>query len=274
MKKVWRRVMDEWKDSRGHLKKEETLPKEQFPKLLKKLVDGIENTVHDNIISGFRACGVEPLDRSQVLKNIPSAHVEPAVAGAAIDRSLLERLEKKRGPDADQRRKRSRLNVLPGKSVADHMIPDSSDAEPKSLKVEAERPQEDEDGDNDEGLHDISGDGEEHVDEASPEVVNSSSGVRHSNEETPSPVPAVSSSVIHANDFVQFCCNDAMFCGEVVAVRDDGVRVRAMTQCRGGKYRWPRRDDITVYPFHDIVQKIGDPIPVGNRGYERGRRPS
>lgn len=86
---------------------------------------------------------------------------------------------------------------------------------------------------------------------------------------SPSPVTVDRSITIHENDFVQFRYDDSTYCGEVINVHADCVRIRAMEQCTGGKYKWPRRDDVHEYPLQDIVKKIGDPIPVGSRGQFR-----
>ncbi|XP_072375486.1 uncharacterized protein [Diabrotica undecimpunctata] len=69
LKMKWHETLDEWKsENRG------TIPKDKFPRLLKKCLDniGVEN-ISKNIMSGFRGAGIFPLDRNQVIKRLPSA---------------------------------------------------------------------------------------------------------------------------------------------------------------------------------------------------------
>ena len=48
-------------------------------------------------------------------------------------------------------------------------------------------------------------------------------------------------------------------------VKDEGARICAMEQF-GGRYKWPRHEDILVYPLRDIIRKLQPPGPVGTRG--------
>jgi len=64
-KKVWRTVLAEWK-----IKNRGCIVKSEFPTLLKKSIEKIEN-IETNIKSGFRACGIVPLSPDAVLKKIP-----------------------------------------------------------------------------------------------------------------------------------------------------------------------------------------------------------
>ena len=79
-----------------------------------------------SIKSGFRACGIRPLDRQEVLKNLPLDPVEAAVAGASVDVSVLEHLKKRRGPEPEGTalsQKRKRLQVGAGRaSAANHPL--------------------------------------------------------------------------------------------------------------------------------------------------------
>ena len=89
IKRVWRSTLTQWKMKRN--RSGETLPKEEFPKLLKELVSSLQPNVEQNTISGFRACGTSQLDRQEVLKNIPPTS-RPAGETAALNQSLLDHL--------------------------------------------------------------------------------------------------------------------------------------------------------------------------------------
>ncbi|XP_037300423.1 uncharacterized protein LOC115456161 isoform X2 [Manduca sexta] len=61
----WRNILSEWKDtSRGS--RFSTIPKVHFPRLLKKLFEVLEPN-RENLISGFRECGISPIDRTIIL---------------------------------------------------------------------------------------------------------------------------------------------------------------------------------------------------------------
>uniref|UniRef100_H3B163 DDE-1 domain-containing protein n=1 Tax=Latimeria chalumnae TaxID=7897 RepID=H3B163_LATCH len=72
LKRSWRKVLDKWKASTK--RKSQTLTKDSFPYLLKQLYKvvypsetGTETS--ENLVSGFRKCGIYPLDVNQVLKS-------------------------------------------------------------------------------------------------------------------------------------------------------------------------------------------------------------
>ena len=65
MKKSWRTILTQWKTkSRG------CLLKVDFPRLLNEAIDNIGN-LEKNIKSGFKACGIFPLNPDEVLKRLP-----------------------------------------------------------------------------------------------------------------------------------------------------------------------------------------------------------
>ena len=69
LKIEWRDILDTWRrDSR----RKENLPKDAFPTLLNSLMLRLKP---ENLIAGFRATGIFPLDRNEVLKRMPSADV-------------------------------------------------------------------------------------------------------------------------------------------------------------------------------------------------------
>lgn len=66
LKTAWRKVLTEWK-----MRNRGCIPKTQFPSLLKKTLDDMENRSSENIRSGFRATGIFPVNRLEVLKRLP-----------------------------------------------------------------------------------------------------------------------------------------------------------------------------------------------------------
>lgn len=116
LKRSWRKCLDEWKKkNRG------CLPKSEFPKILKRTLDEIQISSKQNIFSGFRAAGIVPCDRQQVLKRVPN--LKPAEeASDEQDKSwtdtFVEMLSEARASPASRPHGRGkRVNIAPGKSV-------------------------------------------------------------------------------------------------------------------------------------------------------------
>lgn len=84
LKKHWRVILEEWRTTAG--RQIESLPKEVFPKLLKKLMVALEPTAEKNIKSGFAATGIRPLNPQRVLDKLPLLAKVPdsTVPGPAI----------------------------------------------------------------------------------------------------------------------------------------------------------------------------------------------
>lgn len=118
LKQMWRKILDEWKMSLQ--KKSQTLSKEAFPSLLKKLCDKLvdSNGVSNNLVSGFLKTGIYPFCPEKVLERLPAFHV---TAGNDIDVSsvLIDFLKGLRhGTSNTKVTRRSKINVVPGKSIS------------------------------------------------------------------------------------------------------------------------------------------------------------
>lgn len=128
LKVLWRKILEKWKSGPG--RNEASLPKDKFPRLLKQLVEGISERGPENIRAGFKKCGIVPLNRNEVLKMLPAlpdTHTDKN-DDLAIDQSFVDLLKSMRyeGNGAPSTRKRrTKIPVLPGKSVA---APDSSES--------------------------------------------------------------------------------------------------------------------------------------------------
>ena len=125
MKRVWRSLLEEW---RRESRSKGTLPKEHFPLLLSRLVEGTKNA---NIVSGFRATGIYPQNREAVLKHIMSATNDSLnksaenLLGPSIVKVLQENLGI--GSQQTQRKKTPRgRKITPGKPIESLEEPCSS----------------------------------------------------------------------------------------------------------------------------------------------------
>lgn len=118
MKGAWRKVLKEWKETAAESRCT-SVPKDQFPTLLKKLWDNL-HTGPDNLIAGFRKSGIYPTDRQPVMKRLPSQSLDSSVSSVVGD-SFLEQITKKREERTQSRQtnRRKKLNVPPpGKSIS------------------------------------------------------------------------------------------------------------------------------------------------------------
>ena len=91
VKRFWRRILDKWrKDTR----RKGTIPKTQFPGLLKKLCETFSS---HNLKSGFRATWIFPVDRNQVLKRLPSTPSSKEIGAEdysiALNKSVMNLLQ-------------------------------------------------------------------------------------------------------------------------------------------------------------------------------------
>jgi len=133
LKIQWRAILDSWKQK--CTRKCSTITKEKFPSLLRQLCmsvcgDNEDKLYSENLVSGFRKCGIVPFNRNEVLARLPQQ--EPSgtsavnendtnAAAVAVSDAVLQHLKTMRyGGDSDQptRKKRSRISVEPGCSIA------------------------------------------------------------------------------------------------------------------------------------------------------------
>lgn len=143
LKMAWRSILLDWKKGPG--KNEATIQKSKFPSLLNKLCESCKS---ENVISGFRKCGIVPLNRKEVLKMLPSSDLSiestqssrattPALSPvAAIDASFKELLTALRHTETvPARKKRVKVDVGPGKSVSVADFPPDPDQAGPSTSV-------------------------------------------------------------------------------------------------------------------------------------------
>ena len=68
LKRSWRVMIDKWKKD---LQTEGLFDKKNFPSLLKCLVNTQKQNMKKKLQSGFRACGICPLDHNGPLSKLP-----------------------------------------------------------------------------------------------------------------------------------------------------------------------------------------------------------
>lgn len=124
LKIKWRETLNDWKEkNRG------TVPKDRFPRLLKKCIDNLrEENITNNLKSGFRAAGIVPLDRQQVLKRIPDDRKNKESEDLDSSNNWVQSFEtflkesRKKETEPIKNRKKRKLNVPAGKGIEGHNV--------------------------------------------------------------------------------------------------------------------------------------------------------
>lgn len=129
LKIAWRQTLEDWK--KANLRTT-SVPKESFPHLLKKAILNMDqkppkndknacmelSAVKRNLISSFKATGIVPFDRNRVLDKLPPESPSPEIETIVRD-SLTDFLREQRfGNESQPPRKRTRLQIEPGKSIS------------------------------------------------------------------------------------------------------------------------------------------------------------
>lgn len=115
LKRAWREILTSYKVKNP---RNSTLNKCSFPKLLNVLMGKIEINKKNIIESGFRAAGIYPLNKNQVLKKLPNNKLDESIT-ENIDGTLLSYLKELRTPSAASSKPRKKmLKTQPGSSVS------------------------------------------------------------------------------------------------------------------------------------------------------------
>ena len=94
-----------------------TLPKDCFPSKLKAMVEELNL---ENLVAGFKACGLVPLNRHEVLKRLPKTSIAINDSNNAVNNVTLSIYKNFRGSEdtaGPSRWRRRKLNVVAGRSV-------------------------------------------------------------------------------------------------------------------------------------------------------------
>ena len=143
LKIAWHKKLNSWKQ--GCKRKSQTLSKDVFPRLLGELMETLcgkasahGTCVSDNLKSGFDATGICPFNPDRVMNKLPKQPTVPVHQPAAVvSETVVEMLKNMRyGSDEPTRRKKSKLNVAPGRSISvdDLGMNTSTDAGPSTTK--------------------------------------------------------------------------------------------------------------------------------------------
>ena len=113
---VWRSILNHW---RMESRSTGCIPKDAFPQLLSRVYNKLENS---NLMSGFAACGLVPLNREKVLQKLPGCKHHTSDPGGdgtldVLNESCLAILKQHCAPTIKPTRKYRGKKVIPGKPV-------------------------------------------------------------------------------------------------------------------------------------------------------------
>ena len=117
---AWRRALELWKLRNPDFA---SIPKCRFPSLLKSVIDVVKS---ENIISGFRKCGIYPFSREALLSQLPdNGSIQDVAYKEDVAESLIQFLREKRFPEHDGNttvNRGKKLEISPGSSVTLEML--------------------------------------------------------------------------------------------------------------------------------------------------------
>lgn len=283
LKIKWRETLSSWKaKNRG------TIPKDTFPRLLKKCLEemGKEN-ISKNVKSGFRGAGLIPLNREEVLKRLPgkkAVEEDKENDNTAWVSTFQEYLEECRRKETDGLRKQTKkkLNVPAGRGISEEdivILKDNPKQEKKKRKqlmedqsvINKEKltSESDEDSCNNEVVLDDSSDDDWDSFRAK-QIMNIEDNIddniEDNNQESISSHPTLQPINKQVGSFVVVRYDSNFYPGVIEKLDDKGATISAMTKTIRENWKWPEHKDELYYCWQDIVGGIKPPKALNKRG--------
>ena len=143
LKIQWRKLLEAWKACN----RSKSVTKNAFPRLLTELFEKLYPSAQEtsqNMVSGFRATGLFPINPKIVINKLPRSpsgmtEVALCTGTSLVSDAVVDLLRTMRGTDEPPKKKRrTRVNVIPGKSISSE---DLSGIEASSLTAISQTPQ-------------------------------------------------------------------------------------------------------------------------------------
>uniref|UniRef100_A0A1B0CMK5 Putative tigger transposable element-derived n=1 Tax=Lutzomyia longipalpis TaxID=7200 RepID=A0A1B0CMK5_LUTLO len=135
LKIAWRELLLKFKESASS-GNSGIMQKNHFPALLKSLMEKISPNSSANLRSGFRKCGIVPVDARPILQRLRLDNPIDDETSNAIHSSFLQKLDEKRTEwvGIPKKGKRKKLNIVPGKSVCEEDFVKEENQKPQKIK--------------------------------------------------------------------------------------------------------------------------------------------
>lgn len=279
LKMKWKDVLDRWKQSDAG-KRIGVLPKDQFPMLLRTVLEEIGPKMESNLQAGFKKAGLVPIDENQILSRLPNQDKSTTNADLSmIGDAFLQQLQEKRSEFVTPRTtKKKKLQVPPGQSVS---VPVSDfcsintnsssnennkyqeknqkkkiHSKPSKTTIRKRKKTLEESTSEEDDTFSLRSGGESEI------------SLYNSDEEPIGHLPMtfgkakaqtlVSKDDLEIGNFVLVKWNEKEYPGVVLAIDAEGVKVDCMEPTLKA-WRWPKNKDVLKYKFEDLVMKIQPP---------------
>lgn len=135
IKRAWREILGDWKKhNKGVVRKD------VFPRLLNQAIKKLDMTNKQNIISGFEATGLVPLNKHKILDKLPKALQENAEQADDMANSLKEVFQRARFNNTDRSyARKKKMNVEPGRSIGENDLPVTSKSSEETTRKDKEK---------------------------------------------------------------------------------------------------------------------------------------
>jgi len=266
----WRAILDGWrKESRYR----GVLPKNHFPGLLQKLHNSLKA---DNIVAGFKATGLCPLNRDEVLKRLPDVNRDGATGaqpttgsstgtGTCFNDSIMEILEKHCAPSTSAGKRSRGKKVTPGKAITPSDLADTPTTSQSGTRSAASTSTGTKSGavqyEDDTDDTEVEPDTDDTDSSSSDKDAESSEDASTGNEQA----DVKSSQWV----IVKYAGKRSVsyFLGQVLEVIAEGVRITFVKRQAGSDqlFKFPVKEDIDIVQRDDIVDTLDQQPPMNNR---------
>ncbi|KAJ8910919.1 hypothetical protein NQ315_014253 [Exocentrus adspersus] len=254
LKIAWRKILANWKESEEGISYT-VLQKQHFPPLLTKLMQAIEPNTVANLKSGFRKCGIVPIN-VELLQRLPQGCNQEA-----IENSFIANLDNRRQEVTKPLRKtRKRMNIIAGKSISAEDVFGNEEVE-NNIETPQNSTNKDDILCNDSSGDDVETEMKEANDEADfINVCNElASGMKSKDLLQLQPI------VRQVERYVAFTYEGEIFAGQIVYFNDQEVTISAMQKSLKC-WKWPAKADIMSYPWEDVKGGLDAPKQISKRG--------
>lgn len=290
MKGAWRKILLDYKQKTN----KSPIPKNDFPKLLKKLMTELETTSSESIQNGFKKSGIYPLDRDQVIDRLPTKESEQDKSidevNVSVSESVLDFLHSKRyGEGVAKSSRKKKINVPPGKSVSAEDFPEPSTSTNTENTNKAKRAtrkvnirskkvivSSDSESDDPDVPDDVSLYGEfeeeyftgndlcEDLEEMKQNDTTEDGNTDHKNKK-PEKKVKIGKLKKEEGSYVIFIYEGEYFPGMITEISGSEMKVSSMAMSGPHHYKWPEKPDICWFNDWDIKEVINPPTLLNAR---------
>jgi hypothetical protein len=241
MKIKWRQILLRYKTKKNG--SSVGIPKADFPKLLKEVLQCLEEgNGTENMKSGFKKCGIYPLNRNEVLQRLPSCfNAETTNTTQVLNDTVIDYLKELRhGNESAKTTKRKKVNVPAGRS---YLVEDITGTGGMSNEQSGDS------SDEEELLRILEKQGKESCAKKRKSTSDTTNGLNQNLQ-------------LKVGNYVQYVYEGEKFPGMIIEEKNRSFKIKSMQMVRPNIWKWPDRDDIEDYPVTNILKILKEPEPA------------